>query len=330
MPLDHYDKTLLYELDRDATISLAALSKKLRRSKPFILHRMKRLEEEGILTGYHALVDMSTLGYFTFRIYIDLHHVTEEDKSKLIQHAKRHPAIWNIALMDGGWDVALFAYVKSIPEFHSVWDDIKLHFKPKIKKYNIALYAPIYHYNRHFFLDSEARKAARKKGMGIERIMSEERILGLGKAAEIDQLDWKILQLHAPSCRDSSIEIAKKAGCSADTVRARIRKLREKKVIVGYSLGMDVRKLGYETFIIYFELQETQHEKELHRYCRMHPAICQINKTIGGGDFEVVAVVKGLERLRQLINEIKTNFKEVQDDEYYSFSSFHAVNYVMG
>ena len=43
--IDLYDKKLLYELDKDSSIGLAQLSKKLRRSKQFILYRMKKLEE---------------------------------------------------------------------------------------------------------------------------------------------------------------------------------------------------------------------------------------------------------------------------------------------
>jgi len=69
LKLDKYDKKLLYELDKKANLPLSVLASKLHRSKQVILYRMKKLEEDGIITGYHAIVDMAKLGYFSFRIY---------------------------------------------------------------------------------------------------------------------------------------------------------------------------------------------------------------------------------------------------------------------
>lgn len=315
MKLDHYDKTLLYELDKDATASLAYLSKKLRRSKPFTLHRIKRLEEQKVITGYHALVDMSKLGYFTFRIYLDLMQSTEQDELKIIEEAKHHKEIWTITDMHGGWDLALFIYVKHVAEFHQVWDEIKMKFKNKIKRYKVALYSPIYNFNKHFFLDKP--------------VINEERVYGAGEIEEIDKLDWKILQVHAPACRQSSIEIAKKVKVSADTIRARIKKLRKKKIIAGYKLGMDIGKLGYESYMVDFELNDTKHIDQLFRFCKMHKSIYQINKTVGGADFEIEVIVRNAAELTKLIDEIKIKFKEmIRDDEHYLFSSFYIVNYV--
>ena len=67
--LDVYDKKLLYEMDKNSAISISELSKKLRRSKQFIIYRMKQLEKATIITGYNAIIDMSKLGYFSFRAY---------------------------------------------------------------------------------------------------------------------------------------------------------------------------------------------------------------------------------------------------------------------
>jgi len=84
LKLDKYDKKLLYELDKKANLPLSVLASKLHRSKQVILYRMKKLEEDGIITGYHAIVDMAKLGYFSFRIYLRFHQTTEEEEKQFV------------------------------------------------------------------------------------------------------------------------------------------------------------------------------------------------------------------------------------------------------
>mgnify|MGYP001562136801 FL=1 len=61
----------------------------------------------------------------------------------------------------------------------------------------------------------------------------------------------------------------------------------------------------------------------------MHKNIYQINKSIGGADFEIEAIVRDLSHLRELIDEIKQKFKDVVNDvDYFGFSTFHILKYI--
>jgi Lrp/AsnC family leucine-responsive transcriptional regulator len=54
---------LLDELQRDARLSLAELGRRVGLSSPAVADRLKRLEDEGAITGYRADVDPTALGY---------------------------------------------------------------------------------------------------------------------------------------------------------------------------------------------------------------------------------------------------------------------------
>ena len=219
--LDAFDKKLLYELDRNSRAELASLAKKLQRSKPFVLYRIRRLEEEGVITSYTAIVDMSKLGYFTFRAYIKFQQMTVDETQKFVQHVRdKLKQVWTITTMHGKWDIALFLGVKKMSEFHEIWDNIMLSYKKNIKSYNVAVYAPIFNFNRTFFIDTK------------EEVLT--RVYGAGEKEDIDELDNKIIELYAPNVRQSAADIAKKLGVSPDTTRSRIKKLEHKKIIVGY------------------------------------------------------------------------------------------------
>jgi len=314
--IDLYDRKLLYELDKNSAISLPILSKKLKRSKQFILYRMKKLEDDGIITGYHAIVDMSKLGYFTFRVYFKFQQTTEDEGKQFVGHVRKNlKQVWTITSMHGKWDYALFLGVKNISEFHDIWDSIMLQYKKKIKSYNVAVYAPIYNFNRKFFLDADTE--------------SIERIYGRGYSESIDKLDWKLIENYASNVRQSSLEIAKKLSVSADTVRYRIRKLAEKEIIVGYKIGLNLEKLGFVSYRVDLQLISTERNKELFEYCKQHKNIYQVNKSIGGADFEIEVTVKDLKNLISLIDEIKLRFKDVINDvEYFGFSTFHILKYI--
>lgn len=314
--LDLYDRKLLFELDKDSSIGLSALATKLKRSKQFILYRMNKLEELGVITGYHAIVDMSKLGYFTFRVYFKFQQMTQGQGTQFVDHVRaKLPQVWTITSMHGKWDYALFLGVKTISEFHQIWDDIMLSYKRFIKLYNVAVYAPIYNFNRKFFLDTNAEAI--------------QRIYGAGEKEEIDELDWRLIQEFANNVRQSSLEIARRLHISADTVRNRIRTLEKKKIIVGYKLGLSLEPLHHVGYRVDLGLLSTKRNKEIFEYSKHHKNIYQINKSIGGADFEMEVIVKDLNHLISLIDEIKIRFNDVVSDvDYFGFSTFHILKYI--
>ncbi len=314
--LDLYDKKLLYELDKDSSQSIALLAKKLRRSKPFILYRMKKLEEASIVTGYHAIVDMSKLGYFTFRVYFKMQQTNEQEGKKFVEHVKsKLKQVWTITSMHGKWDYALFLGVRTIGEFHEIWDDIMLEYKEKIKQYNVAVYAPIYNFNRKFFLENVRE--------------SVERVYGAGEKEKIDDREWKLIEAYANNVRQSSIQLADKIKMSPETIRKKIKELEKRKIIVGYKLGLNLEKLGFVSYRVDLQLLSTKKNKELFDYCKHHSSIYQINRSIGGADFEIEVIVRDLSHLLKLIEELKQKFGDIINDvDYFGFSTFHVLQYI--
>ncbi len=61
--LDETNLRLLGELQRDARLSIAELGRRVGLSSPAVAERVKRLELEGVIAGYHAEIDPRRLGY---------------------------------------------------------------------------------------------------------------------------------------------------------------------------------------------------------------------------------------------------------------------------
>ncbi|MEH1013602.1 Lrp/AsnC family transcriptional regulator [Micromonospora sp. CPCC 206060] len=60
--MDEMDWALLRELQADARLSFSELSRRVHLSPPAVAERVRRLEESGVITGYHAHIDLARAG----------------------------------------------------------------------------------------------------------------------------------------------------------------------------------------------------------------------------------------------------------------------------
>jgi Lrp/AsnC family leucine-responsive transcriptional regulator len=60
--LDSIDRRIIFELQKDARISNQELAERVELSPSPCLRRVRRLEEEGIITGYSAVIDHDKVG----------------------------------------------------------------------------------------------------------------------------------------------------------------------------------------------------------------------------------------------------------------------------
>jgi Lrp/AsnC family leucine-responsive transcriptional regulator len=61
--LDSVDWALLAHLQSDARLSFSELSRRVHMSAPAVAERVRRMEEAGVLRGYHADVDLARAGW---------------------------------------------------------------------------------------------------------------------------------------------------------------------------------------------------------------------------------------------------------------------------
>jgi Lrp/AsnC family leucine-responsive transcriptional regulator len=65
MQMDAMDWALLTELQADARLSFSELSRRVHLSGPAVAERVRRMEDSGVITGYHARVEPALAGRTT-------------------------------------------------------------------------------------------------------------------------------------------------------------------------------------------------------------------------------------------------------------------------
>jgi Lrp/AsnC family transcriptional regulator, leucine-responsive regulatory protein len=61
--VDSTDWAIVEELQKDCRLSFSELGRRVHMSSPAVAERVRRLEQSGVITGYHAQVDLSATGW---------------------------------------------------------------------------------------------------------------------------------------------------------------------------------------------------------------------------------------------------------------------------
>lgn len=91
MTLDDIDRKILKILQENARTSLKTIAEKTFLSSPAVSARIEKMEKDGIISGYHALIDPIRLGYHILA-FINL-NVDPDDKPKFYEFASNVPNV---------------------------------------------------------------------------------------------------------------------------------------------------------------------------------------------------------------------------------------------
>lgn len=105
--LDDTDHLILELLQRDAHITMRELAKRLNMSPPGAAARVRRLEEEGVINGYHASINLEKVG-LTVHGYILIEAVPYNKLDAFYDLIRRTPEVYSAeTIIAGGREAVL-------------------------------------------------------------------------------------------------------------------------------------------------------------------------------------------------------------------------------
>ena len=106
--LDRIDRKLLAELQAEGRVTNVDLASRVGLTAPPSLRRVRALEEEGVIRGYHADLDPSKLGFaITVFAMVSLRSQAEEDLRAFEDHIKGLPEVRECHMLNGEIDFIL-------------------------------------------------------------------------------------------------------------------------------------------------------------------------------------------------------------------------------
>jgi Lrp/AsnC family leucine-responsive transcriptional regulator len=118
--LDRIDRRILATLGDEGRISWRELSERVGLSLTPTLRRVKRLEDEGFITGYAAHFDEQRLGAaFSVFVSVTLDRQAEDNLEAFERRISAAPEVMSCFLMSGGSDYLLRVVAHDLPSFQT-------------------------------------------------------------------------------------------------------------------------------------------------------------------------------------------------------------------
>ena len=118
--LDPIDRKILAELQADGRMTNVELAKRVGISAPPCLRRVRTLEEQGFIKGYHADVDARELG-FEVQVFasVGLQKQAEADLSAFEERCNDWPLVRECHMLNGEVDFILKCVAPDLSTFQS-------------------------------------------------------------------------------------------------------------------------------------------------------------------------------------------------------------------
>lgn len=318
--IDLKDKKILYHLDLDSRQSFLEIGKKVGLSKNVIHYRVKRLEKEGIINNYYTAINFHKLGYTNLAFYINYQYYTPDIEKEIIDYFVKNDYSWWIANVQGKYDLMALFLVRDLDDFFNFWKETLKLYRYYFQNTQIAFLPYTYNYHNSYLVDNyDANDHVRfDKRFDLTKV-------------QIDDTDFKILNLIALNARLPLTEIAKELDSSSTMINNRIKKLIKLGVIQGFRIHINYSKLGYQLFSVHFCLKNYEKIKNIIYYVKSNPNLIYINEIMNNCDLDLNYYLQNFDKMHLIIKDIYNKFPDdIKNHMTLTFPKIFKSNYLPG
>jgi DNA-binding Lrp family transcriptional regulator len=313
--LDLKDRKILYHLDLNCRQSNTEIGKKVGLKKDVVTYRIKRMEDEGLITGYWTAINTYKLGYYVFRVYINLIDVSSTVKTEIINYFVKNEDAWAVITYKGPVELDVIVWVKDLYAFNQYWINTLQLYGKYFAKNTISILTHVLSCKKSFLLADEVSSSER----GFYSTDCK------GEPVPIDEIDYQILDELALNARIPLLDLAKKLRCSSQTISYRIKNLIQKDIIQAFRISINPEKLGLQGCAVDLYLKDQTMRNQILEHINQKPMIYDVMvMNIGWADMSFQIYINNINELSQLMDEIETKFPDsIRRYEYWMNQNVH-------
>jgi len=287
IPINALDKHILFELERNCRIADVKLAKLVKKSKDAVRYRIKRLEEQKIITSYKTWIDPCKFGYYSETLYLTCKMLPDR-KRTLIDEICNDPRTYWIGVAEGVWNIGATFFVKNKQEFYELKQKLLAKYSDIILNTTITSLVSLSVHEKTFFIDKPSKLITFSEQVGDEKL---------------DALSIKMLERLFSDATINVATLAYDLKTTVDKVRQRMQKMEANKIIVKYTAVIDYQRIGYEYYkaFIYLQTTEPKTMSDMYRYFESSPLIINIVKELAPWDLELVIFARSFSEYEQAI-----------------------------
>ncbi len=297
--LDAFDRKILEELIENSREQVSTIAKKVRLRRENVNYRINRLVKLGLIKEFNTILSERNLGLSHYVVFIELVKLGNETEKQIIEYLKNNHFMSWIGTSAGKWSLVfdIIIYEKN-SNLKNILGDFLQRFGDFIDNYEVLRLS-----ESNYF----APKLIGKVNVPFSE--SEKRV-----NVKLDKIDFKILSLLNQDSRKTLVDISNQTDLTPNGINNRIKALVKNKIVNGYTISLDWKKLGYEWFAIQIKLQKYSEEtdKQIKKFFINHKKVIFYYNYLGGSwDYDIGVLVQNSNELRDFINEYRKNFSDV-------------------
>ncbi len=292
---DHVDTTdlkILRELDKDPRASYKQIGRRTRLNAQTVRYRINRLEEDNIITGYWGFVDLA--GYSVHKILLKNRTLGEDGRAELKEWLLDQSCISWFADLHGAWDYVITVNAETERAFAGLVQELLRRFGDDFQERSFLISTNAFQTNeKYLHAENELHDV-------FEHDYMDERL-------ETDERDEALLRHLALDGRAGYTELAEHLDITPEAVSKRVRKLRERGLLKGTKIRINVNKLGLSYYHLFVALDEQDAFDRMRRYCIQHRAATVIMRHLGRYDLHCEFILED-DAMRSVMDDIRERF----------------------
>lgn len=112
---------ILSTIEKNSRVDIAELAVRLGSEEDVIAEEMSKMEEEGVICGYHTMIDWEKTGMEKVTALIEVNVTLQRGQGfdGIAEHIYKYPEVKSVYLISGGYDLLVTIEGKSIKEVSS-------------------------------------------------------------------------------------------------------------------------------------------------------------------------------------------------------------------
>lgn len=317
--LDAYDRKILFVMAQNCRTPTSQIAKKVGLSRDAVRYRIANLEKSGVVQGYRALVNITRLGFLNVHLLLQLNQPQPEAEKRIVEKFKAYPFVRAIIKFSGKYDFELAVIAKDLNDLEGIVSRVIEDCGEYLQDYNILFLTKTF--SAKTFPDNFLKAPEHAKPIEYEE-------------PKLDQTDYKLLSIIADNACMPLQHIAHKLGISADTVKYRMKRLKQSGVIAGFVPVINYDLVDYNVYAILLSISGFSEKKEatLKEFLRTNKDILWGVKTIGKYNVLLYIctsnpddLVKTTAELRSYFTQAVRDYETLINYEEYTYTYFPEV-----
>ncbi len=132
---DPLDFAILDTLSTNGRISILSLAKKLKSAPNTIRKKMQRLEKEGVIAGYRAVIEPTKIGFQNYELLISVADPSLETEREFQTYCQSNPYIRFMLKLIGKWDLDIVFEAENNEHYYEILAEIRRRFGSRIREF---------------------------------------------------------------------------------------------------------------------------------------------------------------------------------------------------